>query len=79
MRPYGPAKIFRDCLRFGLLSAKINAQFTTVLPFLGHFPFFCVIFWPFLLAQNCPTEILVAQKKNEYASIFCTIRAYISL
>ena len=41
-----------------------NAQFTTVLPFLGIFSIFLIGFlFPILFAQNFQTEILVAQKK----------------
>ena len=46
-----------------------NAQFTTVLPFLGHFSNLFVGFWPILFAQTFQTEILVAPKKSLLESL----------
>ena len=39
-----------------------NAQFTTVLPFLGHLKKNCWLILFILFAQNFQTEILVTQK-----------------
>ena len=60
MQPYGRAKFFRDCARFGFLNGKMHK-----LPLFYLFWVifnFVVGFWPILFAQNFQQEILAVQK-----------------
>ena len=68
-------KIFQRSRKIWVFERK-NAQFTTVLPFLGHFWKKIVCFWPILFAQNFQTEILVAQKKLLLESLLLILFLY---
>ena len=67
MQPYGCAKFFRDCAKFGILKPKLHKilQFYT---FRVVFEFVC----PILFVPNFLTNFLVARKKIFLESLLCS-------